>query len=458
MCIWYNFCNFATKLTGGMRKTGFISILILCACALDAQVSLHTYSEQIRTLRALTYDQISEGVQLTPQRPFLVLTDGVVDGTDAANTLHISFDEMSHDVHFYTYTVEHMNAEWTASSGLLSSEYLTGFTTQDITAYEHSLNTSRSYTHYEFVFPNSDMHLTKSGNYRLIVYEDGNRDKCVAEVDFCVVEPLVRMEGKVRSNTDIEFNGRYQQVDVEVVTSALGVKDPNELSVLVRQNNRTDNQVWLTRPTFMEHNRMRYINNRALVFEGGNEYHHFDAFSAYYAGTGIDRVFFQNGDYHAVLFANEITTGQYIHEFDSDGRFIVNAERTSYPDTEAEYMWVHWTLPAEQPWFDGALYVGGDLFNNEMKLSNRMQYDAEAKCYWLTALVKQGGYDFQYWFVPKEERSNVQGTKEQNKTTTQRVDGSYWQTENEYTVYVYWRPFSARYDRLVGLQTIKSSL
>ena len=78
-----------------------------------------------------------------------------------------------------------------------------------------------------------------------------------------------------------------------------------------------------------------------------------------------------------------------------------------------------------------------------------MQYDPDNKCYWLTALVKQGGYDYQYWFV---------GKGSQNQTTIQRVDGSYWQTENEYTVYVYWRPFGARYDRLVGLRIEKSTL
>ena len=117
-------------------------------------------------------------------------------------------------------------------------------------------------------------------------------------------------------------------------------------------------------------------------------------------------------------------------------------------------MWVHWTLAAENPWFDGAVYVGGDLFGNELNLRNRMQYDNEAKCYWLTALVKQGGYDYQYWFVPKQPTANSQQLTANNKTTTQRVDGSYWQTENEYTVYIYWRPFGARYDRLVGVQTL----
>ena len=389
-------------------------------CGLFAQTHTHVYKEEIRTLRVA--------------REVLMLDDPA--------PLQISFDEMSHDVHFYTYTVQMMNSD------LLSSEYLQGFTTQDITDYEHSINTSREYTHYWFEFPNEDMRITKSGQYLLTIYEDGNPDNKVAEVTFCVVEPMVKIDAKVRANTDVEFNGRYQQVDVDVTMSEEQRVNSEEWRVVVTQNNRLDNAVTLTKPTFVESNRLRYINTKDLIFEGGNEYLHFDAFSCFYAGYGIDRVVHEMGDYHAVLLADEKRTDQYIHQFDSDGRYVVNAERTSDVDTEAEYMWVHWTLPMDKPWFDGALYVGGDLFGNELGLPNRMQYDAETKAYWLTALVKQGGYDYQYWFVPKESKT---------KTTTQRVDGSYWQTENEYAVYVWWRPFGARYDRLVGVQIIRSN-
>ena len=418
-----------------MKRIALIFSLVCLACVLHAQVQVRAFSEQIRTLRV--------------DRSFLVLQDGRVDGSDYENVMEISFDEMSHDVHQYTYTVRQMTADWSSETGLTSNEYLIGFTTQDITDYEHSLNTSRAYTHYRFLFPNADMTLTKSGNYLLSIYEDGNPDNRVAEVRLCVVEPLTAIQTKVRANTDIEFNGRYQQVDLDVTTTALNLKDPNEIKVLVRQNNRTDNEVWLTRPTYVENNRLRYQNQRALIFEGGNEYHHWDAFSVFYAGTGIDRMIYENGDYHAVLFQDEVQTGQYIHQYDSDGRFVVNAERTSDADTEAEYVWVHWTIPVDKPWLDGVIYVGGEVFGNEMSLRNRMQYDNVSRSYILSALVKQGGYDYQYWFRGK-------GT--QNKTTTQRVDGSYWQTENEYTVYVYWRPFGARYDRLVGLVTSPSGL
>ena len=430
-----------------VKKSALIVIFLSLMLGISAQTHTHIYNERVRTLRVA--------------RTCLTLMENELDGSDPENVLHISFDEMSHDVHFYTYTVQSLEfggERLEVNGGMLSSEYLRGFTTRDITDYEHSINTSREYTHYWFDFPNEDMAITKSGNYRLTIYEDGNPDKRVAEVDFCVVEPLVKIDAKVRANTDIEFNGRYQQVDVDVNLQNTAISyQPSEFSVLVTQNNRTDNAVMMTQPTFVEPNRLRYINSKALIFEGGNEYHHFDAFSCFYAGYGIDRVFHEMGDYHVSLLPNEITQGQYIHEFDSDGRFVVNAERTNDSDTEAEYMWVYWTLPAEKPFFDGALYVGGELFNNELTLRNRMQYDAEAKCYWLTALVKQGGYDFQYWFVPKSQEPRVKSREFQQKTTTQRVDGSYWQTENEYAVYVWWRPFGARYDRLVGVQIIRSN-
>ena len=423
-----------------MRKIVLIVFFLALVCVVHAQTHARTFNEYVRTLRV--------------ERRVLVLQDGVVDGSDPDNTLHVSFDEMSHDVRFYSYTVQMLNGGMGANSspnaGILSSEYLQGFTTQDITDYEHSMNTAREYTHYWFEFPNPEMVITKSGSYRITVYEDGNPDNKVAEIDFCVADPMVQLDAKVRNNTDIELSGRFQQLDIDINTTALDLRDPREVRLVVTQNNRLDNSVELTQPTFVDPKRLRYINNKSLIFEGGNEYHHFDAFSTYYAGTGIDRILYESGDYHALLFADELTTGTYLQAFDSNGRFVVNAERTSDDDTEAEYMWVHWILPVEKPWFDGALYVGGDIFCNELNLRNRMQYDADAKCYWLTSLVKQGGYDYQYWFVPKKQSSIVN-----QKTTTQRVDGSFWQTENEYTVYVFWRPFGARYEQLVGVKTVR---
>jgi hypothetical protein len=67
-----------------------------------------------------------------------------------------------------------------------------------------------------------------------------------------------------------------------------------------------------------------------------------------------------------------------------------------------------------------------------------MQYDAENKCYYLYAYLKQGGYNYMYY------------TLRDGAVSMLPLEGSHWQTQNEYTVDVYYSPFGARYDRLVG--------
>lgn len=434
-----------------MRKIVVIYIVLLHALILCAQHRTQVLHLSIRTLRARYMSEALEPSG-TVSRPYLVLPEsGALDGSDAENSLEVSFDEMSHDVRQYSYKVVHCNMDWTESD-INSYEYVEGFTTADVIDYEHSVNTQQAYTHYYFGFPNEDMQLTKSGNYVLQIYEDGDQEKVVAEVCFSVVESLVSIDAKVRSNTDIELNGRYQQLDIDVQTAALNVRDAGTVKVLVRQNGRWDNQVVLSRPTFVESNRLRYVNQKSLIFEGGNEYRHFDIYSTYYAGYHVDRVQYAQGEYHALLDIDEVrgtknrNAGReglpYVTERDANGQWLVNCEKTDYVDTEAEYMWVHFVLPVEQYVMDGHVFVGGELFGNQYGAQNRMEYDAEQKCYYLYAYLKQGGYDYMYY---------VQG---KNGVTSLPLEGSHWQTENEYSMWVYYRPFGERYDRLVGCKVM----
>ena len=428
-------------------KRRLIYVLLMVQFVVQAQHRTSVFDADIRTLR-MRY--MVEAIEPTGSvsRPYLVLPEsGIIDGSDEENTLEISFDEMSHDVYQYSYRVLHCNMDWTESD-ISSYEYVDGFTTADVIDYEHSVNTQQAYTHYSFAFPNQDMQLKASGNYVVQVYEDGDQEQVVAEVCFSVVEPLVGIDAKVRANTDIELNGRYQQLDIDVHTKALGVRDAQDVKVVVQQNGRWDNQVVLEKPTFVEPNRLRYVNQKALIFEGGNEFRHFDIYSAYYAGNHVDRVVYKQGEYHALLDVDEVRGTEnkyaaregtpYLTERDANGQWIVNCEKTDYVDTDAEYMWVHFVLPVERFVMDGHVFVSGELFGNQYGALNRMEYNAEQKCYYLYAYLKQGGYDYMYY---------VQG---KNCMTMLPLEGSHWQTENEYSVWVYYRPFGARYDRLVG--------
>lgn len=411
-----------------------------------AQYRTNIFNSHVRTLRVRYLED--NGVI---QRPILALENGVVDGNNPNNTLEISFDELSHDVHMYSYTVKHLNHDWKSSS-LTTVEYIQGYTTADIDDYALSVNTQQSYTNYRFTFPNDDMQLTKSGNYVLLIYEDGDMENIVAQVCFAVVDPLVEIDAHIRGNTDKEFNGRYQQLDIDLQTNHIDVRNPEEIKLVVRQNNRIDNEVIITKPTFVEPYRMRYQNQSALIFEGGNEFRHFDIYSAYYAGYHVHDVLYEQGAYHALLETDEVRgtfargAGReglpYLTENDANGQWVVNCEKADDADTEAEYMWVHFLLPVQEPIMDGYVFVGGELFYNQYVAANRMEYDADNKCYYLYAYVKQGGYDYMYYVMSM------------NSVTTLPLEGSHWQTNNEYSVYVYYRPFGGRYDQLVGSEKL----
>lgn len=404
------------------------------------------FHPDVRSLQSRLYS-VENGPHMgDPVRGFLVMNShGEIGESGDANgqLMEISFDVLGEDVQSYTYAVYHLDRNYQVDN-LISTEYVRGFTTEDITDYATSFNTSRFYTHYRFLFPNADMVLTASGNYAIVVYPSGYPDRPLFVQNIWVVEPAVKVGAKVRSNTDLELYGRYQQLDV-VLSDLQGSNIKNDYSIRVRQNDRTDNEVIAPVPTYVETSKLRWSQCRDLIFEAGNEYRHLDIFSRFMAGTGVDHIRYDQTDYHAWLWPTPIRAEEpYMHEFDVDGQYVVHAERVSDVDTEAEYMWVHFELERDDPWFDGGVYVGGEWNQNRLDHRSKMVYNNDTRRYELTTLLKQGGYDFQFWFLPKGSR----------RATLLRTEGSYWETANSYRIFVYYHPIGSTYDRLVSLTDI----
>ena len=414
-----------------MKK--FLLLILIC---MVASVNAQTYrtkilNENIKTLQ----------IGLVGQKFSLPVIE--LNGQDA---LQVSFYEMSHGAHAYSYKVIHCNADWTVSD-LNTTEYLSGYSTANITEVTKSLNTTFLYTHYAFQLPNSDMGFKLSGNYVVLIYEDTNVEKPIAQVCFSIVESRVAVTGNIRGNTDTELNGHLQQLDFEVAFNGYSVREPaREIKVVVRQNNRIDNQVTDLQPSYFSASSLSFINNKALIFEGGNEFHRFDISSIYAAGEGVAGIRYNNPYYDAYLYDNKVQTIHiYTSEMDVNGKFVINMQNAQNIDTEADYMFVHFNLPTKQPFFDGQLFLGGEFNYNQLNDAVRMKYDGKTESYTQTVLLKQGGYNYQYRFVPKGEQ----------KASVDKVDGSFWQTGNEYTVYVYHRPWGERYDKLVGVKIIQ---
>lgn len=365
---------------------------------------------------------------------------------NSKDILEIQFDELSHNIHNYTYKVFHCNADWTLSN-LSTNEYLEGFTTGNIYDYALSQNTTYQYTHYRFILPNDEMNFKISGNYIVMIYEENKMENPVAIACFSVVEPKVNIIAKLRANTDIELSGRFQQLDIEVELNGYRLQDPqSEIKMVIRQNNRIDNQVTNILPTYLSTEKLSYINQKALIFEGGNEYRHFDMSSIYVVGEGLDTIRF-NKTFYDVYLKEDVpsTSKNYLSQPDLNGKFIIHYQE-AFDDinTEADYMQVHFLLYTGQPYFDGQVYIGGEYNYNLLNETSQMQYNFDEGRYNKTILLKQGGYNYQYWFLPKGEK----------KASVEKIEGSYWQTNNEYTIYVYHRPWGGRYDKLIGVKVI----
>ena len=91
----------------------------------------------------------------------------------------------------------------------------------------------------------------------------------------------------------------------------------------------------------------------------------------------------------------------------------------------------------EVPEVDKAVYIVGALTDWQLKPEFKMQYDQSDQSYKASVLLKTGIYNF-FYAVPDER----------GLPDFSELEGNSQETENEYYMGVYYRPFGARYDQL----------
>ena len=266
----------------------------------------------------------------------------------------------------------------------------------------------------------------------------------VAVACFRVVEPCMGLNVAVTGNTDIDTNLSHQQVSFVLNYPPGEVVDPTtEIKPYIYQNSRTDNHVALVKPTYVTPGRLEYVHNRALIFPAGNEYRRFEVINMHYATQGVDRMSYFAPYYHATLFA-DAPRRNYSFDMDHDGRYLIRYNLAQDTDTEADYLFVHFTLDMPRR-TGGDFYLTGEFTYNSFTPEYKMEYDEAEQAYEATVMLKQGAYDFMYLWVPEGSEVGQTGPAE----------GNFYETENEYQVYIYHRPFGGRYDRLVAAQQVK---
>jgi hypothetical protein len=360
--------------------------------------------------------------------------------------LLFSFDDLEGDVKDYRYRVIHCDAGWHPSK-LELSEYISGFDENPVKDYQFSFNTLQPYTHYELALPNENFQLLLSGNYLLKIYINEEEDIAITR-RFMVSEQKIGIEVNIKRATIIEDRDYKQEVDFKLVAQHYQIYDPYlSLKVILMQNGRWDNAIMDLKPRMIIDNTLDYNYDIENVFNGGNEFRGIDLKSLTYRSPRIKSIYHENDTNYIILWEDEPRSFKVYHsEEDINGNAFINCEDTQDSDIECDYAWVYFFLPWPAPPANGDLYIMGELSNFVFSKENLMRYNPDKHGFETRLYLKEGYYDYQYAFVENNSR--------QGDVTL--VEGNHFETENEYTLLVYYRRPGSYYDELVGVNVTKS--
>ncbi len=404
-------------------------LFLFCTLHIMAFAKHQIKAENVKTLQAIVNDNWLDV-------PIMTL--------DSNDILHVGFDEMSHNYHRFVAHIEHCEADWSVSDQLFESDWLEGFNDFVIDDYENSLNTTVLYTHYQFQIPNDQCRIKMSGNYRIHVLDEDEDNEEVLVVELRVVEKLMNVGLSVTTNTDLDFNQKYQQINMSLNYNSLKVNNPSsQIQVFVLQNGREDNMKKDVKPNYITPTGLRWEHNKALIFDAGNEYHKFEVLDPTHITLGLDRVEWneEQRHYHVYPYLCE-PQRNYLYTEDADGAFYIRNSDNIENNRLSDYVYVHYQLSPARDYGDSKVLIEGQWTTEDLD-TYVMDYDPINHSYKACILQKMGYYNYQ---LIMRDPDGV----------THRVpdEGSFYQTENKYMALVYYKGNSDRTWRLVGHQGI----
>lgn len=424
------------------RNLKFVAlILLLLSFSLNAQ-QLQSYSD-------INYNDKVQTVLLHPVKDSLAKP--IIPLNDMMGKLHLQFDVFANDAPYMYYTFIHCNNDWTQQSDIQQIEYLSGFDSDDIENYSFSLNTMIDYVHFDLIFPTEDMTPKISGNYLLIVFENElTPENIYFTRRFMIVDEKSNIEASIpRYPFDLNLGTDKQQVEMTLsypnIFNSLAEQYSN---VTIQQNGRWDNAVMGLKPTYVYPDYLSYENNVKTVFNSGNQYRRFNTSNLHNRPEQTRSVEMTQNYYVVTLYEDQKRNlYNYVNEQDLYGEKVIYLERDDrLTATEAEYVMVEFFLEWAPVMANQDVYIMGAITDWNLDEKSKMTYDYERKGYALNLLLKQGYYD--YIYAVKEKDATVGDVAV--------VAGNFWETRNEYTIYLYLFDPTQNYDQLIGVKTISS--
>lgn len=414
-------------------KVVFIFLIYLIAENSSAQISDSIYAKNIKTVRLFV-----SGNQLT--LPVINLNSNEL--------LDLNFDDLDADVKYYYYTYELCNSDWRVAN-LGQFDYIKGFTQNRITNYRFSSIAHQRYTHYQALLPERSMYPTRSGNYILKVFLNGDTSQLVFTKRLMVVDNKAAIAARVTQPFSPEYFQAYQKLQFTVDVKALqSFNAAQQIKVIVLQNYRWDNALMNVKPTFIRGTSLEYNSDNTAIFPAGKEWRWLDLRDFHLQSDRVLTADYKKDSTDIFLRPDiPLASQKYVYYKDLDGMSSIEAIRGVNPFYEGDYATVYFSFipPNGQPYTKSDLYLFGQLTNYDFTDSLKMTFNPEKGKYETHLFLKQGYYDYTYIAVDKT-----------NPSIHSELDGNYYETENLYTILVYYQPFIGRADELIGVATFDS--
>ena len=366
------------------------------------------------------------------------------------DVLELHFDDLDGDIKNYYYAFQLCNADWTPAQ-LTTFEYTKGFQNVRITNYRTSSIATTKYTHYQATVPDRNSYPSRSGNYLLKVFINGDTSKLAFAKRFVVVENKSVIGAQLLQPYNSQYTNTHQKLQMGVTPDRrISLLSPQDLKVVVLQNKNWQTSLWLNKPTLYRGNYCEYNDEAMTSMPAGKEWRWIDLRSLRLMSDRMQHIDNKGDTTHVFVKPESTRTGQvYIYYRDLNGSYTMETLENVNPLWQGDYGYVHFTYfpPNNRPFEGQDVYLFGELTNYAQDTSARMQFNAERGAYEKTLFLKQGYYNYTYMTQPQNRRAVP------DFSTT---EGNNYATENQYVILVYYRPFGGRADELIGFSMVSS--
>jgi hypothetical protein len=371
---------------------------------------------------------------------------------NSSEQLELHFDDMDANVKNYSYTYQLCNADWTPAM-LSHFDFIKGFSQVRLNTYRISSIAFTRYTHYQALLPDRNCVPSRSGNYILKVFLNGDTSQLIFTRRMLVVEELASVGAQIQQPFNGQFFRSHQKVQFRVnLNEGLDVVNAQQqIKVSLLQNLRWDNAITSMKPTFFSRKTLEYNTENEALFPAGKEWRWLDLRSFRLQSERVADARYSNKSTEIFVRPDlERVTQRFNFYRDNDGKFFLQPTENINPLWQSDYATVHFVFvpPNNTPFADKDVFIFGALNDYDLRDQVKMIYNADKGIYETSLFLKQGYFDYMYVTIDKKDPKR--------KASFDVTEGNLWETENEYAILVYYRELAGRADRLISVARVNS--